>query len=283
MLRQVYVHPSNGDRRLAAVARAVSWQVSSRLSAAPREVLVWGGMTLRCHPRSNSASNVIYFTQRFDPAEMTVIEAAVRPGDLVIDAGANIGAYTLFLAHLVGSRGRVLAVEPAPLAAGRLRENVALNGLSQVEVVEAALGRSAGTASMTMTSDVSNTLAPIATSRAKRTVPVRPMDALVQGTPSFVKLDVEGYEHEVLVGAPKVLDARPILQIELTPHLLRRMGTSSTQVRGFLEQKCFRTAYPVLENGGVHFREHGRNLIAVPEEKWDALSLRMQEARRSKQ
>ena len=93
-----------------------------------------------------------------DPAEMAVARALVKAGDLVIDAGANIGLYTLFFAHLTGPTGRVVAIEPGARAAERLRENVEINHLGHVEVIEAALGAEAGEATMTVGFDVSNTL-----------------------------------------------------------------------------------------------------------------------------
>jgi predicted methyltransferase len=89
------------------------------------EVSAYGDTSLLCYPRSNSASNVIYFTPYYDYDEMHFLQRYLRPGDVVIDAGANIGTYTLLAATCVGPTGQVIAFEPAPVAFARLRENVA--------------------------------------------------------------------------------------------------------------------------------------------------------------
>ncbi|HUS52536.1 MAG TPA: FkbM family methyltransferase [Thermohalobaculum sp.] len=73
-----------------------------------------------------------------------VLEATLKPGDVFIDAGANIGAFTLLGARLVGPEGRVIAVEMMPDTAALLRNHIAINGLGWVEVVEQALSDQSG-------------------------------------------------------------------------------------------------------------------------------------------
>lgn len=68
----------------------------------------------------------------------------LKPGDIFIDAGANIGVYTVLAAGLVGRRGRVLAVEMMPDTAQRLRDSIRLNQLNNVQVIERALSQTAG-------------------------------------------------------------------------------------------------------------------------------------------
>ena len=233
------------------------------------------GVTCNCAAttRSNSASNVIYFTKNHDPAEMAIIKAVVQLGDLVIDAGANIGVYTLLLAHLTGPTGRVIAIEPTPKAAERLRENVDRNELDQVQVVEAAVGSAPGEAALTVGFDVSNTLTLRPGTSELATVPVTTLDALAPRAPSFVKIDVEGYEHEVLNGATDVLAARPVLQVEIAEHLLTRMGSSGAAIRKRIHETGYRTGFPVIEGGRVRLSDTtssgNGNLIAIPSDRWE--------------
>ncbi len=72
---------------------------------------------------------------------------------MVIDVGANVGYYALMAATRVGPSGRVIAYEPGPAPAARLRENVALNGLSNVTVVEAAVADRPGTLHLNLVED----------------------------------------------------------------------------------------------------------------------------------
>ena len=69
----------------------------------------------------------------------SVLTRLVQPGDTCLDIGANVGMATVPLALAVGRGGRVVAVEPHPQVAARLRENLAINNLKQVQVIEAAL------------------------------------------------------------------------------------------------------------------------------------------------
>lgn len=73
-----------------------------------------------------------------------VIRNCVRPGDVVIDAGANIGAVTVFLGRLVGSTGKVVAVEMMPDTGARLDHNIAINNLTCVQVIKRALFHTSG-------------------------------------------------------------------------------------------------------------------------------------------
>jgi FkbM family methyltransferase len=274
--RQIVVHPSNSGNRIGALARSVRWQLRSRVRPEPVDVSVWGDLRLRCYPRSNSANNVVYFTERFEPAEMAFIERIVHPGETVVDAGANIGAYSLFLAHLVGGEGQVIAIEPGARAAARLEENVALNGLDQVRVATVAVGAESGTREMTVAADVSNTLTVGPGTSEVISVPVVPLDDLVTGSVAFIKLDVEGYEHEALRGASIVLADRPVLQLELTDHLLRRMESSALAVVEHVRSLDYRVASVVLEAGRVRLSDPCcANVIAVPSERWAAVEDRL--------
>jgi FkbM family methyltransferase len=71
----------------------------------------------------------------YEPDITALILRAVKPGDFVIDVGANIGVFTIMLAHLVGPEGKVLASEPSPENLVYLHRNIELNKLTNVEVL----------------------------------------------------------------------------------------------------------------------------------------------------
>jgi FkbM family methyltransferase len=128
----------------------------------------------------------------------------VRPGDCVWDVGANLGLYTARFSDAVGSTGLVFAFEPAP---GPF-ERVAQLGRHNVRALNVALGRESGELPMTVNAD------PLAATHSfvqspdnqGGTVQVRVVagDELVAGeglrSPNVVKVDVEGFEEEVLAG-----------------------------------------------------------------------------------
>ena len=112
-----------------------------RLTGRSRDIRVFGDLRLRCYPDSCGAGIMIYTNGWYDYDDMHFVHRYLRPGDAVIDVGANIGVYTLLAASVVGDQGKVVAFEPGRQSFARLQENVQLNGLHQVETRRAAVGK----------------------------------------------------------------------------------------------------------------------------------------------
>ncbi|MDR6289358.1 MULTISPECIES: FkbM family methyltransferase [Inquilinus] len=153
----------------------------------------------------------------------------VRPGDLCFDIGAHVGNRSLCWADL---GARVVAVEPQPDLAALLRRS--FRGHTGITLVETAVGAAPGTATLHLSSrnPTVASLSPawietvsategFASVRWDRTVavPVTTLDTLIErfGTPGFCKIDVEGFEAEVLAGLSRPL---PCLSFEYVPAAL---------------------------------------------------------------
>src|SRR6185312_84581 len=80
-----------------------------------------------------------------DP-DLDLVAKLLRPGDVFVDGGANVGLFTLVAANRVGAAGKVIAFEPGRAVRMSLLANVVLNGLAQVEVVPFALAAELGEA-----------------------------------------------------------------------------------------------------------------------------------------
>jgi FkbM family methyltransferase len=177
-----------------------------------------------------------------------VYAEVVRPGDVVLDAGANWGVHTLYLATLTQAAGRVLAFEPHPEVVMELRRNVTCNGLSQVSIhgcclldqegeIPFTLGQSSKTSHIDGTHDHS--------AGTSVMVPCRTLDSVVEelGLTSLrlIKVDVEGAEARLLQGAAQtILRFRPHLVVELhnpqqdvqVAQLLREWGYTFRRLEG---------------------------------------------------
>jgi FkbM family methyltransferase len=177
-----------------------------------------------------------------DRASFLAMKDRVRAGAVVLDLGANVGMYTLLMARWAGPAGKVFAFEPAPGIAGVLGEHIRLNGLGdRVEAVQAAVGEAVGqvtffAAGLSGHGSVAAAAVPGGTPAV---VPVTTVDAFCEQrglAPTFVKIDVEGYEAHVLDGARETIRRhRPVLLIETHPHVWPDLGLSRADVAGRLD------------------------------------------------
>jgi FkbM family methyltransferase len=137
----------------------------------------------------------------------------LRPGDVFIDAGANIGIYTLLASRLVGPAGRVLAIEMMPDTAAILRRHISENGCDNVEVIEKALSDCAGEIAVARVAPGKFGQASITKSKHgeevfdEREVQTTTLDNLCHGLDQIrlIKLDLEGAELQALGGSRLVM------------------------------------------------------------------------------
>jgi FkbM family methyltransferase len=203
----------------------------------------------------------------------------LQPGDVMIDAGANIGLFTVLAGSRVGPQGRVIACEPAAATMGLLRDNVALNGFGWVELQEVALAEQPGRLQMQVFEPGSgfSSFAPADTDRARTVdVAVTTLDDVagewLERT-RLVKLDVEGAELRALQGARRLLErARPDFIVELEPEHLERQGASLAEVQSLFDDAGY-TGYSIgaagLERlrGSWHRPTDDPNIVVRPGER----------------
>jgi len=136
----------------------------------------------------------------------------LRPGDLFVDVGANIGSYTVLASAVCGARS--IAIEPDPSTVASLKRNIEVNVIGDlVKVVETAVGAAPGTVHFTVGQDTTNRVA-TSTDVATRRVQVRTLDdILANENPVLIKMDVEGYEPQVVAGASSILKAPSLIAV----------------------------------------------------------------------
>jgi FkbM family methyltransferase len=185
------------------------------------------------------AENLAYLLGTAETHLQKIIKEYVGPGDIVYDIGANIGYVSLSLAKRVGDSGRVIAFEPVPQNVAAFQENIKMNKLTNVQLLEFAASDRRGDAVIRFAGNLSTASLvwhrsdPSATQLAIKTVSV---DELVESgdlrNPSFIKIDVEGAEGNVLLGMRRTLaTAKPVLFVECSEagretawYLLRELG-----------------------------------------------------------
>ncbi|WP_018289983.1 FkbM family methyltransferase [Verrucomicrobium sp. 3C] len=159
-----------------------------------------------------------FLTGRREEEFQDALSRAIRPGASYWDVGANVGFYTMLGSRLVGPGGRVVAIEPDPENANRLRAAVEKNGFRNVEVAEVALSSSEGVMALERHGAMSRLqAAQNVDGTAMVPVTVSTMEKLAErfGVPDVVKIDVEGAEVDVLRGmGPHYQDRKPLFLIE---------------------------------------------------------------------
>lgn len=154
----------------------------------------------------------------FTEHEIEIFAQIVKPGDVVLDVGANIGTHTVALARLVGPTGAVYAFEPQRLIFQTLCANLALNSLTNGHAFNMAVGAAPGTATLPVIDPTGlNNFGGVSLKAANQgeVVQVAALDDLELAACRLIKIDVEGMEREVLSGAAKTLERfRPILYVE---------------------------------------------------------------------
>jgi len=146
-------------------------------------------------------------------ADMAFLLHFLRPGDLFVDVGANIGSFTVLASAVCGAE--TIAIEPDPVTIGWLQKNIAANNIGKaVTTVEAAVGREQGEVNFTVGLDTVNQVADARHQNTRKVRVVRLDDLLSGRSPAFIKLDVEGYEAEVVGGATETLRNPSLLAIE---------------------------------------------------------------------
>jgi FkbM family methyltransferase len=172
---------------------------------------------------------------RYEPERQIELTRLVRPGDVVLDIGANVGFYTLLAAKLAGPSGRVFAFEPLADNVAMLRRHLEVNRVATVEVVEAAVAAASGTRRFT-TGEYHATGQ--LTETGGQAVQVVSLDELHASgrlpRVDVMKVDVEGAELEVLQGAARVIEEfRPVVIMELHNPEMDRECPAFLRARGY--------------------------------------------------
>ena len=192
-----------------------------------------------------------------EQALIAALHAQLRPGDFFVDAGANIGIYTVLASRLVGGNGRVLAIEMMPETAAILRRHIECNACCNTRIVEQALADRTGDAVTARVVAGHHGQASIVRtdydgSVSESTVHTTTLDALLAdgGPIRLIKMDLEGAEHRAVQGASEVLDRTHALIFEDWSVVAQ----SSASVQSILQSRGF----------GLR-RIDGRNWIALRE------------------
>jgi FkbM family methyltransferase len=208
-----------------------------------------------------------------DPSNDALVSLCIR-GGTVVDVGAYIGVTALRSSQAIGQEGTVLAIEPDPLNVAHLRANIAQNRVTNVEVLECALGDREGTVGLGVADTHNRGKNRVETSPNLQTAEVRTttLDKIAEThpelRPNLLKIDVEGYETKVLQGGLLFITTfRPVIFLELSDEHLHYQGSSPAELLSLLEDHGYSSveaiSHHVVRSTDVFAGRH-LDVIAMP-------------------
>jgi FkbM family methyltransferase len=227
----------------------------------------------------NSIEREVLFTGVYEPDESIFINSTLRPGMIALDIGANVGVHTLRMAACVGPSGAVWAVEPYAPFVDRLHKNLAINGFSNVTVLQAALSDVEGTAVLYVNAprnpNRNATLIPDPgnTDVIGHAVPLARLDLVWHATMGrrhidFVKIDIEGYELPALrAGSAMLRTCRPVVLSEFSGYYASKLGYSWSDILRFFEDCEYRVRWMDRTPATEPSRRPTAYFVATPSER----------------
>lgn len=188
----------------------------------------------------------------YEPELAATLLRLLQPGQVFADVGANEGYFSVMASRLVGARGRVLAVEPQSRLQPVLRRNFALNHADNVTITAAVVSDSIGVAELNLAPSMNTGATSLIRSTRyalrQETVPALPLAEMLARagltTVDLLKLDIEGWEYEAILGSREIFrDGRVrAITLELHPEHLEKRGLGIAPIMAFLQEAGFRHA-----------------------------------------
>ncbi len=207
------------------------------------------GSTVKFYPKGQIAFGI--FTKQFEKQEIDSFQRIIKPGMTIVDAGANIGLYSLIASQLIGSKGRVFSFEPSKETFQRLTDNIKLNGFNNITPFNNGLGDKPNE-KLILRQDIGNEdaerylfpnnkspdvkLENMNTIQTEEEVIIDTLDNCLKNLNipkiNFLKIDTEGYEYYILKGAKTILQNSPeiIIFMECTELGTSRASTTQKEV-----------------------------------------------------
>jgi FkbM family methyltransferase len=237
--------------------RFISWAIRCSLHTGAKVELARWGLRMFLPPRWKGVEKLIFVFREDYEAELAFLDCALSPGKTFVDVGANLGIYALVASKIVGPSGRVIAFEPSQQSFLLLKENVALNSFSNVQIYPAAVSDRTGQAFLYHGADPGqNSLGkdPGLKSSGEEVATQSLDNALDQASVEcvdLIKMDVEGAEELVVRGANKVVSSyKPTIIFEVNQEAAARLGLSPRGAWDLLQSLGYK--FFNVRGDGVH-------------------------------
>jgi len=196
------------------------------------------GVKLFFFPSALSATLWVYPDDRNE--DLNVLDSILKPGNTVVDIGANIGLISLYAAKLVGSSGKVYSIEPHPKIFSYLEKNIQLNNSTIIKLNNVCLGETNGMVSFSDGKSDDQNQVQLDSNGLQ--VPMIRLDEfdISETRINLLKIDVEGYELNVFKGAIETLKKVQAIYLEVNVNInSESFGYTAVELFSFLGQQGF--------------------------------------------
>lgn len=258
-LKKIWNHSSNRNNRIGAIYRVIKWWLGARIQEKTIEIDAFG-YKIKLYPDAFMTRGIVFYTPLLDYDMMHFIQRYLKPGDSFIDIGANIGLYTLLASSLVGKNGHIDSFEPVPKTVKRLKENISINKLTQVQIHPIALGEKDSTLQFTQEHDATNHVLNFNRDNNVNSIEVssKRLDRVISDRNyAMAKIDVEGWELPLLKGAENLLSSNnpPVLMLEINGSFTK-YGYKASDIINYLNSLGYDSArYDANKNELIFTKE----------------------------
>lgn len=278
------VHPIGSRQPLLTFARFIAWQIAS--SIFKRDLILdWFDDAKFLVRKSETSLTGNVYAYLNETNEMAFVLHYLRKDDLFVDIGANSGIYTILASKVIGARS--FSIEPNTLSIERIRSNVNLNQIeSRVTILPFAVGSFQCLTRMTANLDSMNHIISneetLISENTQFIVEQKTLDDLIGNEqPNVMKLDVEGYEYQVLLGSKTLLSKTSLKVIicEIT-ELSKRFSNTQEDIFSYLYNYGFEPhLYDPFERKAIPLSDNSRGNNVIFIRKNTQISTRIKQAK----
>ncbi len=186
----------------------------------------------------------------YEPELSDFFRSVLKPGDTFVDVGANEGYFSVLAASIVGSSGRLVAVEPQERLHQKLEANFGANQIDNFQLIAVAISDSAGNTIIHLTPDMNSGASGLSKvtkyNCETQEVELITLEELFKRSgvdiAHAVKMDIESFEYEAILGSKKIFESGRIrhLAVELHPEVMAARGKNVNDIISFLTSQNYK-------------------------------------------
>jgi len=186
----------------------------------------------------------------YEPDMIDSVERILKKGDVFLDIGANEGFFSIVASKSVGKYGKVVCIEPQSRLQSTILRNISENQLDNINLLQRAISDEIGTATLSLSPDMNTGSSGIfRTAKYKTPTEMVPQttlselfETLKMDSVKLMKMDIEGFEYEAILGSKELFEKGLIenIALELHPTILERRGKPESDITKFLEKHGYK-------------------------------------------